>query len=370
MTKPRILIMTVPHGASHQRVATALQKALLEIKPSLAVKVINALHHCPCWFRQYYNSYQLPLKYFPPLWGWIEQFQHDTGSTGPAWLYRRAGQPLFRFIQAYQPDVVVATEVGMCELAAMLKREIKLRFRLVGVVTGIDVDRAWSQPEVDLYPIAPGDTSAQLEARGVPRAKILPCGQPVDPAFVALPDRQKVREDLKISSELPLLLVLFGGTGVGKPRQMILELKKVKHPVQVVFITGRNGPLKEEVESLSNGHQGYRVLGWVDNMQEWMAAADLLVSKPGASTMMESINCGLPLLALDPLPGNERRACDWIERWGVGHWVKHRRDLAPTIDRLLANRGELGRLRDNARHLARPRAVYDAASAILKLNYQ
>jgi processive 1,2-diacylglycerol beta-glucosyltransferase len=101
-------------------------------------------------------------------------------------------------------------------------------------------------------------------------------------------------------------------------------------------------------------------------MPEWMAAADLALGKPGASTLVEAINSRLPLLAFDPLPGNERRACDLIEKWEVGYWIRQPAELAATLERLLAHPAELSRLRANARALARPQAAREAAKAILK----
>ena len=116
---PRVLILTIPHGAAHQRVAAALKKALLKLRPGLTVEIVDALARCAWWFRLYYDSYEIPLKYWPELWGWIESKQHSHTSTGPGWLYRRGGEPLFEFIEQFSPDIVLATEVGTCELAAM-----------------------------------------------------------------------------------------------------------------------------------------------------------------------------------------------------------------------------------------------------------
>ncbi len=365
--KPTVLILTLPHGASHQRAAKALEKALLDIDPGLSAMVVDALGHCAGWFRLYYNSYQIPMKYWPSLWGWIENIQHNSKSTGPGWLYRRGAQPLFRYIEAAEPDVVVATEVGLFELAAMLKRGSRAEFRLVGAPTGMDVDRAWAQPEADLYWVAPGEPALQLEAAGVATTKIFACGMPVDGAFGSLPDRATARAGLQINSDLPLLLVLFGGLGFGKPSRIVAELSKVPRPFQAVFIAGRNQRLKEEIEHLSQGLSSARVLGWVDNIHEWMAAADMALGKPGASTLAEVVNSGLPLIAIDPLPGNERRTCDLIEKWQIGAWVRDHQNLAPTIARLLANHGELERLRANAMAMARPNATRAAARAVLKL---
>lgn len=362
----KILILTISHGAAHQRVANALEKALVELRPNLIVDVEDALAHCARWFRLYYDSYEIPLKYWPALWGWIESLQHEGSSTGPGWLYRRGAQLLFRFIEASDPDVVVATETGICEITALHKRQTHARYHLVGV-DGIDVDRAWAQPEVCLYPIMPGDVAAQLEAAGVPAGKILPCGMPIDTAFSSPPNRIAARQRLEVALDLPLLLVLFGGTGFGKPRRIVMQINKIRQPLQVVFIAGRNRRLEAEVRRLCQGCPNFRALGWVENMHEWLAAADLVVNKPSGVALMEAMSCGLPFLAIDPLPGNERRHCDLIEKWGVGVWVRRHEDLAPLLERLLTDLREIERMRARALELARPRAAYDAAEGILKL---
>ncbi len=362
----KILILTLPHGAAHQRASKALRSALLEIQPGIAVEVVDALGYCTTWFQAYYNSYQIPLRYWPSLWGWIESVQHQAPSTGPGWLYRRGARPLFRFIRDFDPDVVVATEVGLCELASMHKRVSGARFRLAGLEL-MDFNQAWVQPEVDLYLCTHPDLAAELAAAGAPSYKIVTTGQPIDPIFSRLPEREGVRARLGVNSDSPLLLVLFGGAGFGNPRLILSELGKLERTVQVVVITGRNARMEKEARALCQSLPGSKVLGWVDNMHEWMVAADLMVGKPGGATLAEGFACGLPMLAVDPLPGNEQRTCQWIEKWGSGVWVKSPAELAPTIERLLTQRKELDSLRARARTLARPRAAYDAAEEILKL---
>ncbi len=364
-SEPRILILTVSHGAGHRRASQALCKALLGVNPGLIVQVEDALDHCSRWFRAYYDSYEIPLKYWPSLWGWIERIQHQSESTGPGWLYRRGAQPLFRFIQSFNPDVVVATEVGVCELVALMKRETKARLCLVGLVL-MDFNRAWIQPEVDLYLTTHADLAAELASAGAPCEKIVTCGLAIDPAFASVPDRETTRARLAVQPNVPLLLILFGGTGFGRPLEILRELRKIRQPLQMVFITGKNPPLEKRIRDSCRNLPRHRALGWVDNMQEWMVAADLLVSKPGGNTLAEAFACGLPMLAFDPLPGNERRTCGWIEKWEAGRWVKRPEDLAPTIERLLTHREELGHLRERARALARPHAAYDAAETLLR----
>ncbi len=361
---PKVLILSTSHGASHLRASNALRKAMLEVRPGIDVRVVDALEHCAAWFRLYYDSYEIPLRLWPGLWGWIESFQHQQSSTGPQWLYRRGARPLFAFIREYAPEIVVAAEVGMCELAALAKRESGLQFFLAGIEL-MDFNQAWIQPEVDLFIATHPDLGLELEHAGAPRDKVLSCGMPIDPSFATLPSREAVRAKLQLDSSLPMLLVLFGGTGFGKPQVIVRELKRVRGPFQVIFVAGKNQKLEKEARRFCRDLPNSRVLGWVDNMHEWMVAADLLLSKPGGGTLMEAAACGLPMLAHDPLPGNEQRTCRWIEKWQAGIWLKTPAQIAPVLEKLFASRPDLEYLRERARSIARPDAAHDAAQAIL-----
>jgi processive 1,2-diacylglycerol beta-glucosyltransferase len=365
--RPRVLILTLHHGSTHVRISRALEKALLHLRPSLKVEVVDALAHCTLWFRAYYNSYEIPLKYWPGLWDYIESHQHAGETSGPWWLYRLGARPLFRYIEAFAPDVVAATEVGLGEIAVIHKRDAGARYSLVGMET-FSYERPWAQPEVDLFVSYPGEVAAQIRSLGVPPERILECGVPVDPAFGSCANRSALRARLGLQHDLPVLLVNFGGSGKNKPREVVSELQKVQQPFQVVFISRRDERLREELLRLSARMAHARVLSWVDNMHEWMAAADLLLSRAGGGIVAESLNCGLPILVFDAPPGNERRFCQLIEEcWHTGYWVKRPGELATRIDHLLRQTEELEQLRSNALRHACPDAARIAAEAILHL---
>jgi processive 1,2-diacylglycerol beta-glucosyltransferase len=363
----RILILTVHHGSSHVRMAQALEQALMQVRPSLKVEVVDALAHCTAWFRAYYNSFELPLKYWPGLWEYIESHQHRGASTGPLWLYRWGARPLFRFIETFAPEIVIATEVGLGEMTALHKRQTRATYALVGVCP-LDFDRPWAQWEFDLFLSSPGEIAAQMKAAGVPSEKICECGMPVDQVFTAPCDIPATRARLGLEGDLPVLLVNFGGSGKRKPREVVGELRKIQRPLQIVFLSRRNESLYQELRRLTAGMQRTRVLPWVDNLHEWMAVADLLVSRAGGSTTTEALNSHLPMLVFDAPPGDERRLCQLIETtWQTGYWVKGLDELVPRINQLLNQPEELARLRTNTMRHARPHAARGAAETILKL---
>ncbi len=338
------------------------------MRPNLKVEVVDTLAHCTPWFRAYYNSYEIPLKYWPGLWDYIESHQFEGKTSGPWWLYRRGARPLFRYIEAFAPDVVVATEVGLAEIAVIHKREFGARYSLVGAQT-FTFERPWAQPEVDLFISHPGEVAAQIRSMGVPQEKILECGVLVDPAFVPSRDRPALRARLGLRDDLPVFLVNFGGSGKGKAREVVTELRKIQQLFQVVFIARQNEDLRKELLQLTAAMAHARVLTWVDNMHEWMAAADILLSRAGGGIVAESLNCGLPMLVFDAPPGNERRFCQLIEQsWHTGYWVKQPGELATRIDHLLAHPEELQQLRSNALRHGYPHATRIAAEAIFHLH--
>jgi len=365
--RPRVLILTLHHGSTHVRMARALEKALLAIEPGLHVEVVDALAHCTPWFRAYYNAYEIPLKYWPSLWNYIESHQFEGETTGPWWLYRRGARPLFRFIEAFAPDVVAATEVGLGEFAIIHKRDTGAQYSLAAIET-FAFERPWAQPEVDLFVSYPGEVAAQVRSLGIPQEKILECGVPIDPAFGLCDDRPALRARLGLRPDLPVLLVNFGGSGRGKPREVLAELRKIQRPFQPVFISRRDQNLRRELQRLTQGMPEALILDWVDNMHDWMAASDLLLSRAGGGIVAESMTSGLPILVFDAPPGNERRFCHLIENcWHTGYWVEKPGQLAARINHLLDRPEDLAQLRSNARQHAYPGGARTAAQAILNL---
>ena len=238
---PRILILSVPCGTAHDRAAKALQKAVLDLRPEAQVEVVDTLQHCTGWFRTYYNSYLIILKVWPGLWRWIENIQYQSKSTSPGWIYQRGAQPFFLYLRDFAPDLVIATEVGACELAALYKRQANATFQLAGVEL-MDFNQAWVQPEVDLMLATHPDLAAELVAAGASDGQFVTTGQPIDPVFASLPDRESARKKLGINPDAVQLLILLGGTGLGDPDRILPEVLKVKRPLEVVIISGQPAP--------------------------------------------------------------------------------------------------------------------------------
>jgi 1,2-diacylglycerol 3-beta-galactosyltransferase len=135
---------------------------------------------------------------------------------------------------------------------------------------------------------------------------------------------------------------------------------------QLVMITGRNEQLRAELSS-ETWPVPVKITGFVHNMQEWMCAADLLVTKAGPSTISEALVMGLPMVLSGALPGQEQPNVNYVVRGGAGLWAPNPSRVARAVRNLLSSDNEmLARLGDRARELSRPNAAWRVAEIIWK----
>src|SRR5438132_1241162 len=83
------------------------------------------------------------------------------------------------------------------------------------IVSDFEAHALWMDPGVDLYCVAAEETKARLVARGASPASVIATGIPISSRFSAIPDLCAIRKVLGLRDDLPVLLVLSGGFGMG-----------------------------------------------------------------------------------------------------------------------------------------------------------
>ena len=149
----------------------------------------------------------------------------------------------------------------------------------------------------------------------------------------------------------------------------------MKHHAQIIAISGRNEELKEKLEKLSRGvplgHPvSLKVVGFTREMDELMAASDILLGKPGGLTTSEALAMGLVFVIVNPIPGQEERNSDHLLEDGVAIRCNNLPTLAYKIDRLLDDSERFARMQRQARMLARPRAAFDIVNKLIVMQNQ
>ncbi|HEY0407564.1 MAG TPA: glycosyltransferase, partial [Pyrinomonadaceae bacterium] len=352
------MILTIANGAGHTRVAQGIAAAIQTAQPSLPVMVVDVADYMTRLTRfTHVTAYLWIVKNAPGAWDRIDRYQKKQTHTSPEWYYRRGCHRLFDLARRVRPVALVATEVGCCEIAALIKRDLALDAPLVAINDDPDADCAWVQAEVDLYSFVTDEAGEELIAQGAPRERMCIWGASLSDGFDVPREREREREDvcrwLALNPRLPLVLIAGGGEGMGRIEETTARLLNSIRPTpQLVVLTGRNERLKARCERLAENGAGesLRVLGWTgpDEMPKLMAAADLMVSKLG-SMFNEAIAMELPIIALEPPPGSERLQYRLLEEWKVGRAVRTLDEVVEQVTHLLTHPQEIQTMRERAR---------------------
>jgi processive 1,2-diacylglycerol beta-glucosyltransferase len=359
----QVLLLSASVGAGHVRAAQALERAFRDAGAAREVRHVDVLEHTNALFRRLYSRVYLELvNNAPEVLGWLYEYldspwKHERRRLAFDKLNTR---PFVRLLETYRPQWTVCTHFLPAEIISWLRGQGRLEARHAVVVTDFDVHAMWLHRQVDRYFVALDETREHLRALGFPGDRITVSGIPIDPVFAAPKESRAMRERHGLEPERPTILVSAGGFGVGPVERLVEALRGLRHPAQVVVICGRSAELKLRLDRLAagappGGPVALHVVGYTTEMDEYMAAADLLVGKPGGLTTSEARARGLPLVIVNPIPGQEERNADHLLEEGAAIRCNNLPVLAYKIDRLLDDPGRLDALRRGARRRRAPR---------------
>ena len=375
----RVLIATVTAGGGHLQAAAALDEAWTTAYPSDEVKRVDLLDLVPKLQRKFYaEGYVKLIAHAPELY---ELFFNKTDnpkrlrelSTLRRRFAEHTNRKFVRLVDQFKPDVVLCTHFLPLEVLGSLKSRkpagraadgggaaegARHHPYVVCVVTDFEAHALWMEPGVDLYCVAAEETKARLVAREVDGKGVVVTGIPIGGRFSQPIDAATVRRRRGLRDDLPTVLVLGGGFGMGPMAEILESLDGIAREFQIVVVAGRNVELRRELAAQDRRHPTH-VLGFVSNMHEMMAVADLIVSKPGGLTTAEALALGKPLFILNPIPGQEAANSDFLLERGAAAKVNRVEDLPFRVDRLLGS-PKLKEMAASARALGRP----DAAPAV------
>jgi len=374
--KPRVLLLSASSGAGHVRAAQALEKAFLA-QGNCAVEHVDAIDYASKLFRKVYDEgYIRMVRRAPEFMGVLYE------RTDQPWrhLRRRLAfdrlntAPMIRMLKQVEPDLCVATHFLPAEILAWLIAKRKLRARNAVVVTDYDVHAMWLCHTVDRYYVAIEESAEYLANIGVPREKICVSGIPIDPTFARPSAKSAARRHLGLDSSAVVVLVAAGGYGIGPIEELVRRLIELRRPWQVVAIAGKSEKMRGRLEEISaeagklpSGAARLTPVGFTTEMDQYMAAADLLVGKAGGLTTSEALSRGLPLAIVEPIPGQESRNADHLLEAGAAIRCNNLPAAAWKIAKLLDAPDRLASMGEAARLLGRPNAAADIAQDALRL---
>jgi processive 1,2-diacylglycerol beta-glucosyltransferase len=350
---------------------------LSELDPSAVVKNIDVLDFTNAAFRRLYARSYLDLVNRAPyaLGYFYDMLDREPSPRHKSDRFRLLLEKLnlrkFQKFLCDEPwDVIVNTHFLPTEIIAALRRQGDLATPQLTATTDFETHRLWVHLPCDRFFTATEEGKINLVRWGVPAETITVTGIPIHPAFSRPKDRTECRAKHGLVGDRPVVLQLAGGFGVGPIEQIFDAMMEIRTPLELVVIAGRNEELKARLENkaqnISGNRHGVHVLGFTREIDELMAAADLLVSKPGGLTTSETLARGLPMAVVNPIPGQESRNSDFLLENRAAVKVNNLATLPYKLDQLLGSPERLAELAANARRLGRPQAAFDVARAALE----
>jgi processive 1,2-diacylglycerol beta-glucosyltransferase len=367
----RVLILSSKVGSGHIAAAAALERVFRGI-PGVEVRNLDAMDLSTRIHAITYSGLYFPMARIAPwLMEWGYQLSNQpfaTEPTLPIWDRLNAAQ-LARFIREYQPDVTICTHFMPAGIVGHLIARGQIATSLSIVLTDYDFHGIWLNRTFSRYFVALEETKAHCCALGLSEERVIVSGIPVDPAFEQPFDRAALLAQYGLCPEAPIVLVSAGASGNSSARLVVQQLMLARDDLQIMVVCGRNRALQREIGAMvAPKAERFRVLGFSDRMPDLMRLATVFIGKPGGLTAAECMAAGLPMLIIDPLPGQEDRNCNHLLEEGVAMRCNEITAIAHKIDRMLGEPGLLARMRDRARRFGRPGAA--RAIAEVALAYQ
>lgn len=372
MKNLRILVFSATFGAGHVRAAEALIEALREENPATEITHLDFGAFINKTFNKVIKSTYIELiKHTPKLWG---KFYYRTAKIPPHSVFQRflngiGRSELVKFISALQPDLIICTYPTVAGVLSDLKEKRILDIPLVTVVTDYAVHSQWVHEGINLYIVGSQDVLNGLVTRGISADRIRVTGIPVSPRFERKIDRRETAQKLGLNPELLTFLVMGGAYGVLVGAKRVCQyLGNSEVPVQSIAVCGRDEKLYKSLESVvAEAQNPVLRFGFVNNVEELMAASDLIITKAGGLTVSEALTKRLPLIIFKPIPGQEEENAIFLEKIGAGRIANTEEELESILQELLFFPEQMEEMRRAAAQALPGRAAAQSVEYMMEL---
>jgi UDP-N-acetylglucosamine:LPS N-acetylglucosamine transferase len=375
---PKILIISSDTGGGHRSAAAAIVAGIESFVKgeSYAVRVVRAVeesHHLAAKLVAVYNWLLRNKQHWMKYYYWlINRFRPETRE----FFHSRCIGYVRDLFQRWCPHIVVSVHPLTQHIFARVLKELGLaeRIPLVTVVTDpyYGFWKGWACDDVRLYLVASDEARRQLIDYGIAPDRIKISGMPVHPKFSFPGDdaARVARTALGLDAEKFTVFVNAGWEGGGNIPQIFRELARGELDVQAIFLAGKNEALKSEAESIAGEAKfPIKVIGYSDEVEQLMRAANVMISKLGGLTTFEALSCRVPIIAdaiTEPMP-QEASTLNLIVKSGAAIMLQRASDVVPVVHRMIEDSKHYAAMRAATITIAIPNATKRIVDEIISL---
>jgi len=360
-------------GGGHRASAQAISEAIHTLFPQQYCTIIEDIwkRHTPWPINRLPKTYPWLSGPGQPLWKMMW-----TGSTRlPAdRLVLPAITPLLesravRYLKEAGPDLIVSVHPLFNRLGLLWANRAGLKVPFVTVVTDmVSIHPLWIDPGVTRCLVSTDEARHLALKWGMPPQKIKLCGQPVSLKFAEIPRHNfNIRQKFGLNPAQPTILLVGGGEGTGPIFDIARAIARSVPPAQLLIVCGRNESLKARLQTVV-WEIPTRIYGFVDNMPDLMAAADVLITKAGPGTLSEAFIAGLPTIIFGYIPGQEAGNVAYVQQHQAGVYAEEPAEIVHLLQTWFHPADNtLEKMARNAGRLAQPTASLQIAAELSNL---
>ncbi|WP_152396252.1 MGDG synthase family glycosyltransferase [Paenibacillus guangzhouensis] len=370
-SQSRILILSGPLGHGHLQTAKSIVEASQLIRSDIDVEIVDYMETTSPHLHQVGAfCYAQWVRTFPSIYGYLyKKTRHENFMVKEAKRVRGSSlRALLKLIEEKKPSVIVSTFPPAAVAVSKLKMRGLINCKTATVITDYTDHSFWLNPGTDLYLVGSERVARSLMHRGIARSTIEVTGIPVRPKFYKTYDREQLQRKYQLDPNKLTVMLMGGGWGL-IPDAVLRSMQNPqwKNRVQFVVICGANERLRHRLQGIADHSEvSITVLGYVEQIHEWMACSDLMMTKPGGISTSEALMQQLPLLLYKALPGQEEDNVQELVETGMAVYAPTEAELEMQLAWMMTDPTRIRGMRAQAKSL-RKHSPYHALSAILTL---
>lgn len=352
----KVLLLSVKAGYGHHSTAKAIMEYFEEKGHECCMlDIFEYINHRLGSSIQ--DGYLMSTKYIPKTYGkaygMLSKKDEPYDRHSLLSIFSRfVSIKLEKFVSEYNPDIIIGTHsyAGVC--ISILADNAVIDCPSFGIVTDFTVHPFWESTFLDYYVIPDSMLSFEMQKKGIAPKKLLPFGIPVRKKFSEKIDKKQARKMLGID-DIPTVLVMMGSMGYGNIKNALNEIEGCSHNFQTLCVCGSNKKVKAAVDEQEWTRPVYSY-GFVDNVDVMMDAADFIITKPGGLTTSEALAKGLPLITMNPIPGQEDRNLSFLVNNGAAVMVNENFSVSEAFNIMFNNDWRMELMLESVKHLGKP----------------
>ena len=364
----KVIVFYASYGGGHLSAARSIKEYIENNYPDVDSELIDCVKYINKALEKVTTkAYSEMAKKVPQAWGHI----YKGADKGPISKISTTSNKVMavklkKLLDEKQPDLVICTHPFASQMCSYLKRKEKTNVKIATVLTDFAIHNQWTvgHEYTDYFFVSHNGMKNDLIAEGVSPGKIYVTGIPLSNKFLLEYDKADILRSFGLSPNKKTVLFFAGGElGLGKTYTFnIFKSFVCNDNIQIVAIAGRNPKMKENFESFveeMGKESSVKILEYTDKVAQLMSISDLVVTKPGGLTTTESLASGLPIVVINPIPGQEEENAEFLEKNNLAIWIRKGDDSEKILNDLFCNPGKMQAMKVNARLMAKKYSTRD-----------